>query len=498
MTLVLRIDNYDVLENGGPASITLFEKGAQIGRKGADWVLPDPARHISSHHFDITYSGGTYWLTDVSTNGTFLQGQRYRLDGAHPIKNGDRFTVGHYVIVAELSGNATAGSGMLQSPPTSQPYGGAPQADDDPWDFGGGALDPVNPMPAQRADPHHLDDIAQDFIPVHGQPSQPPSGLQQPPQPSGQYGGQLSVPPTGFGGQPGGAPQVPPVQPGPPPQTPPAGGPPPQVPPVQPGPPPQVAPVDGPPPQVAPVEQPPAQVPQPPVGMPEPPRPPIAPSAPTPLKPPMPSEAPRGAPAAQAAPATVATNDDVLRAFCQGAGLPPDSYAGSDTLALAHDLGKAVRVATTEIMTMLQDRAAVKQFTRGGERTMRSATGNNPLKFLPDSEQALEALFLKHRDGFMTGPDGFENALRDIRRHQTAVFAALQPALAEVLAGLSPEEIEEGRGSGLLSGSGKGKAWEAFVERWDAKADKGENGMLDAFLEAFAEAYARAASRADG
>ena len=492
MTLVLRIDNYDVLENGGPASITLFEKGAQVGRNGSmDWCLPDPARHISSHHFDISYSGGTYWLTDVSTNGTFLQGQRYRLDGAHPIKNGDRFTVGHYVIVAELSGNATAAAGMIQSPPTSHPHGSAPAADDDPWDFGGGSLDPVNPMPAQRADPHHLDDIAQDFVPVPGQSTPPPSGLQQPPQATGLYGGQLSMPPTGLGSQGGAAPQVPPVL------TP--SGPPPQTPPVDAGPPPQVAPVDaGPPPQVAPVEAPPAQVPQPPVEMPETPRPPIAPSAPTPLKPPMPSGAPRATPAAPAAAPTVATNDDVLRAFCEGAGLPPDRYAGSDTLSLARDLGKAVRVATNEIMTMLQDRAAVKQFTRGGERTLRSATGNNPLKFLPDSEQALEALFLKHRDGFMKGPDGFENALRDIRRHQTAVFAALQPALAQVLSGLSPEEIEEARGSGLLSGSGKGRAWETFVERWDAKADKGENGMLDAFLEAFAEAYARAVSRADG
>ena len=84
MTLSLRIENYDVLENGGPASITLDRKGCSIGRGSAmDWVLPDPMRIVSSHHCDIAFRDNAYWLTDVSTNGTFLQGQSHRLDGPH-------------------------------------------------------------------------------------------------------------------------------------------------------------------------------------------------------------------------------------------------------------------------------------------------------------------------------------------------------------------------------------------------------------------------------
>ena len=145
---------------------------------------------------------------------------------------------------------------------------------------------------------------------------------------------------------------------------------------------------------------------------------------------------------------------------------------------------------------MLKDRSAVKQFTRGGERTMRSATGNNPMKFMPDTGAALEVMFLKQRDGFMHGPDGFENALRDIRRHQTAVFAALQPALAELLSNLSPDEIEAAVGGGFLGTGSRAKYWDAFVARWDEKASVGDNGMLDAFLQAFAESYAAAAGKA--
>jgi type VI secretion system protein ImpI len=191
-----------------------------------------------------------------------------------------------------------------------------------------------------------------------------------------------------------------------------------------------------------------------------------------------------------------AGGQDFVRAFCEGAGLDPADFSGVDGERMARELGGAVRNATAEIMLLLRDRAAVKQFTRGGERTMRSATGNNPMKFLPDAEQIIEAMFLRRRDGFMEGAESFGNALADIRRHQAAFFAALQPALAAVLSGLSPDEIEDGAGSGILGGASKGKLWETYLQRWDARAEAGEHGMLDAFLDAFARHYAAAVGKA--
>ena len=206
---------------------------------------------------------------------------------------------------------------------------------------------------------------------------------------------------------------------------------------------------------------------------------------------PAPAAVPPPSPQRPASAPAPASNTDVFRAFCEGAGLDPAAYGDADMVRMANELGRCVRIATQEIMTMLQDRAAVKHFTRGGERTMRSATGNNPMKFMPDTEQAMETMFLKPRDGFMRGPDGFENALHDIRQHQGAVFAALQPALAQLLAGLSPEEIGGEAGGGIMGG-GKSKSWDVFVERWDSKAEIGDNGMLDAFLDAFSKSYAEA------
>lgn len=426
MTLVLQIENYDVLEDGGPAQVTVSERGCQVGRASSmDWVLPDASRHISSHHFDIVHQDGAYWLRDVSTNGTFLQGQRYRIEGAHRLSHMERFQVGHYIIMAQIGGAQP----LVPPPPTStwstEPAPGSID-DSDPWAVGG-VFDPVNPHPP---DPNQrFDDFADDFIAT---PQAVPPATSPPPSPM-----PASVPA-------------------------PVPGPPDDVPLAPPGtefaPPPPSVPMPSP-----------ASVQQPPI-----------PAAPPP---------PIATPHPDASPVPTGPTD-LVRAFCEGAGLSPEAYADVPPEELARMLGQSLRVVSAEVMTMLQARAEAKYFTRGGERTQRRQADNNPLKFLPDADQAMEAMFLKYRAGFLTGPDGLTEALRDVRLHQAAVFAAIQPALAALVADLAPEVIEEAT-SGSVLGSGKrGKSWDAYVARWDAKTSPHENGILDEFLLHFAKAYA--------
>ncbi|MEP4196411.1 MAG: type VI secretion system-associated FHA domain protein TagH [Aliishimia sp.] len=473
MTLVLQIENYSVLEDGGPVQFAVPPQGAQIGRSPSmHWTLPDPTRHISSHHFDIAVQNGTYYLRDVSTNGTFLQGSRYRLDGLHQLANGDRFQVGSYFIIAMLGATASvapsAPSPQVPSGFSTPPHHANKSWDDaaDPWDVGGPAepIDPLPPRPGARAD-----DFADDFIdlPPAGAPRSP---LQQPPsaahatfaQPAPVLSPPRTTPPTSSEIQ---SPPRPARLPEPPTPAP--------VPPVAPPPAPPVA---------APVPTP-VAAPEPVAPIPSVPRPDVGQvSRPTPQA--------ISADVAKAAPVAV-RSDAFVRAFCDAAGLPADSYADVDGLALAKALGESTRVVASELIMLLQARASAKQFTRGGERTMRRASDNNPLKFLPDAEQAIETMYLKHRAGFLSGPEGLSEALKDIRLHQTAVFAAIQPALAALLEGLSPEDVEAQGSAGLGLGSGKrGKAWDTFVERWDSKAAPHENGMLDEFLKHFAKAYA--------
>jgi type VI secretion system protein ImpI len=105
MTLRLSIENLDRLPDGGPLRIQVQGRGLDIGRdQHLDWTLPDPTRHISGKHCEIRFRDGGYWIHDVSTNGTFVNGGQFRLNGPHLLRNGDRLSIGQYIIAAEVEG----------------------------------------------------------------------------------------------------------------------------------------------------------------------------------------------------------------------------------------------------------------------------------------------------------------------------------------------------------------------------------------------------------
>ncbi|SEH58433.1 type VI secretion system-associated FHA domain protein TagH [Paracoccus alkenifer] len=380
MTLTLQIENFHVLDDGGPVSVLVPESGIRVGRRaGMDWVLPDASRYISGQHFEVGHDGASWWLTDLSTNGTFLQGHRHRLGAPHALSHGDRFQVGQYIIVAIFDmpqGQGALSPGSLPEHRMDRPV--EEQAQDDPWALGGFSTAPVDPLPVGIA--ARQPDFADDFIEM-----------------------------------PGPAAATPPVA----------------------------------------VVQ------------------------------PFPSAPPPG-------PVPAAMDESAfMRGFCAGAGLAPGAMSTLAPEDFGRVLGEALRVTASQVMQALQDRAAARHFTRAGERTMRGAVDNNPLKFLPDAGQALDALFINPRAGFLTGAAGFDQALADLRRHQGSLFAALQPALIELLHDLDPDRIEaEAKGS-PLTGNRKSRAWEVFVQRWDAKTAN-ENGILDEFIRLFAAAYRKA------
>jgi type VI secretion system protein ImpI len=120
MTLRLSIENVDRLPDGGPIRIEVKGRGLDLGRDShLDWTLPDPGRSISGKHCEIRYRDGGYWLHDVSTNGTFVNGAEYRLDAPHQLRNGDRLNIGPYIIAVAVeegrkprSPAATAGASL--------------------------------------------------------------------------------------------------------------------------------------------------------------------------------------------------------------------------------------------------------------------------------------------------------------------------------------------------------------------------------------------------
>ncbi|MEM1160996.1 MAG: type VI secretion system-associated FHA domain protein TagH [Pseudomonadota bacterium] len=128
MPLQLRIENMDTLPDGGPVSMEIDRRGIDIGRDTfLDWTLPDPERFISGKHCEIHFRDYGYWLHDVSTNGTTVNGGGGRLTEPYQLQNGDRIHIGMYIIAVAVSGPE------IQAP--AQPSGAAASGGSsaDPW-----------------------------------------------------------------------------------------------------------------------------------------------------------------------------------------------------------------------------------------------------------------------------------------------------------------------------------------------------------------------------
>ncbi len=524
MTLTLRIDNFPSLPDGGPIEYSTTQGGFEIGRDPAmDWTLPDPNRFVSSCHAEIRYENGAYWLYDVSTNGTFVNGASMRVKSPYQLQSGDKLQIGHYLVVAQVAAAQEAAAPAYQTPAPAQP---GPSGFDTPpsggggggdiWSVGGSAAPPSQGDFTSRSGAERLPDFGDQHIDL---PDFGGSETGTPPPPAAGGG---SASPFGAAPAPSARPQSPPPpQPSAEESASPFGGapPPPQAPepaqaettgsPFGPGPsadapsapPPQQQPPEttgspfGPGPSAAP-SQPPQPQPAPPQQSqpPQPAPPPQQPAAAPPVSPTAPAAEAFAAPPVQAPSApppkagSVGDASGLLAAIADGAGINPKAFEGPDPGAVAHEIGRALRIMVGELGGLLKARAATKQSLKSGSRTMIGADANNPLKFMPSAEEQLEVMFGAGRQGYMRGSETVQKSFNDIKMHQYAVHAALQPALARLLEDMSPESVEDKVDAGRFS-SKDARAWQIYVERWDAKTHPYDNGMLDVFLAYFSESY---------
>ena len=114
MILTLSIRNPETLQGGAQPEFKLARRDAMIGRsKTCDWSLPDDKNFISTRHCQISFRDDAYYLKDVSTNGTILNGAGSRMTEERKIENGDLFKIGQYEVMATV-GADTAETTLLE------------------------------------------------------------------------------------------------------------------------------------------------------------------------------------------------------------------------------------------------------------------------------------------------------------------------------------------------------------------------------------------------
>lgn len=92
---------------GHRAEIAVDADVFSIGRGNDNsWVLPDPKLHISNKHCVIHRKNDEFHLTDISTNGVYLNGHSEPLGRGRSqiLRHGDSIIIGEYLINVSLSG----------------------------------------------------------------------------------------------------------------------------------------------------------------------------------------------------------------------------------------------------------------------------------------------------------------------------------------------------------------------------------------------------------
>jgi type VI secretion system protein ImpI len=432
MTLRLAIENMDRLPDGGPLRVEVKGRGLDIGRDAhLDWTLPDPSRYVSGKHCEIRFRDNEYWLYDVSTNGTFVNGAPYRLDAPYRLRDQDRLSIGPYIIAVSIEGApAAAAAPAAASAPGADVWGAS------------GEVAPPDDRAAYR---------------VRQGPATPGDFLD-------------------FATDAGMAPGAPPAAPWTAPPAPPPSWP------ATPAPSADDAWLTAPPPPVAP--------PPPPVELPRPTRPaepPVPrPAEPAPLRPAEPAPPPPPAAPSDAA---------LIERIAQAAGIPPAAVTGRDAGELADEIGAVLRLTALNLMQMAASRRQTKSAIRSAHHTMFQPTENNPIKFAADPEHAMEMMFGPPSRIHLKASTAVAQVFDELKAHSVLTFGAMQGALDALFEDLSPDRIEavtpQERGLSAMVASRKARLWDTYAERWKALTKRADGRLNDAFMGLFAQAYDR-------
>jgi type VI secretion system protein ImpI len=451
MTLVL------TLEGQGAAAARERERRLSGGRltigRGVDndWVLPDPERHLSRQHCIVEARGGSWSVTDTSSNGLYVDDAARPLgrDNSAALRDGSYLRLGEHVlrvsIEAEVEADARpapSGGSLFDDEPLLQPESPDPAPRqrsegpalgnllDESWIDGRHLRDPEHPVPRPKDErPATRDDHLR---PEH-QAYEPPGRSPQPAEPE----------PTAD------EPEPPPhirargdgpffdAEPSPPEPSPPE--------PSLPG-----SPTQGPPQQPAPTPPPPA--------------------------------------------ATAA----LLIAFLEGAGLPEDTVRPGEEEATMREIGETFRALAGGLAQLLTSRAMVKREI-GLEQTLIGASGNNPLKLSANAEEAALALIRHRGTGYLEPRAAIDGAFEDLKAHELAMLDGLQSALDALLRRFDPEDLEqeltrEGLLASLIAGGHRARLWEAYKTRYGIIADGARERFLGDLGADFARAYHRRSS----
>lgn len=175
---------------------------------------------------------------------------------------------------------------------------------------------------------------------------------------------------------------------------------------------------------------------------------------------------------------------------------PPAQASEMAGNALPADVEQIFRTVVDGVMDVLRARAEIKNTFRLPV-TIIQRSENNPLKFAPTADEALQKIMAPSNGAFMSGTAAFEDAFDDIRCHQMAMLAGVRAAFESLLVHFKPDRFEQEAdgGSKRSAFAGKGKYWDRYREHFDGLMRDPDECFRRLFGDEFARAYEQQLSR---
>ncbi len=203
--------------------------------------------------------------------------------------------------------------------------------------------------------------------------------------------------------------------------------------------------------------------------------------------------APVAAPSVPAAAELVSGDAHALwAAFSEAAGLRMQPPQGLNP-ELMRVIGTLLRTSIEGTLQLMSVRAATRVELRA-QVTMIQARNNNPLKFSPDAQSALEQMLQPPMRGFLAGPAAMTESMNDLVGHSIGTMAGTRAALEGVLDRFAPKELEAKlAGKSMLDSvlpmARKARLWELYLQHFETIRNEAQEDFQNLFGKAFLAAY---------
>ena len=164
--------------------------------------------------------------------------------------------------------------------------------------------------------------------------------------------------------------------------------------------------------------------------------------------------------------------------------------ATAATTALPAELQQILLIVADGVMDVLRARAEIKNTFRLPV-TIIQRSENNPLKFAPTADEAVQRILAPTGPAFLSGSAAFQDAFEDIRCHQMAMLAGVRAAFESLLVHFNPDRFEHEADGGAKRAAfgGKGRYWDRYREHFEELMGNPDECFRRLFGDEFARAY---------